>query len=450
MQHDFLKYIDDNNLVEKGDRVLLAVSGGIDSMVMTDLFVRAGIETGLAHCNFGLRGRESDKDEALVRKYAENAGIPFYSIRFKTDDYAYKNGISIQMAARELRYRWFEEIRKKNKFDSIAVAHNLNDNIETILINMTRGTGIAGLTGMKAISNQVIRPLLFATRHSIEEYRKKYSIKYREDSSNTETKYIRNKIRHLVIPLLKEINPAIEITLIETAERLNGINEIVTVYIDGISKSVLKKVDKNSIAVDLNQLLPYLKNSAILYELFKKFGITNNTLKDLYKIIKGRTGIQLFTGTHRFLKNRQEIIISKDFKTEDKYYKISSVSELMIVPGIISAGITGITDSFSIPDDQDTACLDSKKISFPLVIRSWLPGDYFYPLGMKKKKKLSDYFIDRKYSLIDKENILILESDGRIVWILGERIDNRFRITKSTTRGLIIKAEPHSGPADQS
>ncbi|MCU0472221.1 MAG: tRNA lysidine(34) synthetase TilS [Bacteroidales bacterium] len=438
MLGEFLKYIEENHLINKGERILLAVSGGIDSMVMTDLFVRSGFETGIAHCNFCLRDKESDKDEKLVRKYAEDHKIPFYTVRFETKKYSMDRGISIQMSARELRYEWFEKIRKENGFDSIAVAHNLNDNIETLLINLTRGTGIAGLTGMRNAGNRIIRPLLFATRHTIEEYCRDRHVKFREDQSNSETKYTRNKIRHLVIPLLKEINPSIEFALNETAERLSGINEIVSDVIENIRKNVSIRVG-NNISFDISKLKPWLNNKTVIYELFRSFGISGSNVKDLCKIIAGRTGGQLFTHTHRFLKNRKEIIVSVFSEPENESYIAGSVSELKKIPWILTVRISSVTKSFKIPSGPETACLDLETLCFPLIIRKWRTGDFFYPFGMKQKKKLSDYFTDKKYSRLDKEKTYILESDGKIVWILGERIDNRFRISGNTKKALILK-----------
>ena len=231
MLDEFKRYIAVHNLAKAGDKILVAVSGGVDSMVMTHLFLELGYNIGLAHCNFSLRGRESDSDEKLVIKYATDHNIPFFSTRFDTKTYARKKGLSVQMAARELRYSWFEDIRMNNGFDSVAVAHNLNDNIETLIINLVRGTGLTGLTGMRPRNNNIIRPMLFATREEIMLYCKDHEIIYREDKSNAETKYTRNKIRHRVIPVLKEINPSIEMTLSETAERFAGINDLVSEYI---------------------------------------------------------------------------------------------------------------------------------------------------------------------------------------------------------------------------
>jgi tRNA(Ile)-lysidine synthase len=439
MLDEFLKYIQENKIINKGDRVLLAVSGGIDSMVMAHLFIKAGIGIGIAHCNFCLRGEESELDEDLVKELAGENRIPFYSKRFATKDYASEKGISVQMAARELRYEWFETIRKENKFDCIAVAHNLNDNIETLLINLTRGTGITGLIGMKPVSNKVVRPLLFATREKITGYCIANRIAYREDKSNAETKYTRNKIRHLVIPVLKEINPSIEETLNETAERLSGIHEIVSEFINGVLKHVSIKKNK-TIVFDIDKLKDLHVGKAVIFELFRPFGITGASSGDLIRILAGRSGSQVFTRTHRIIKNRNEIIVCHLETDRNQYFEINDIEDLSNTPGILwSEIITNIAD-FKIPEDQFVACLDYEKIKFPLIIRKWEKGDYFYPLGMKQRKKLSDYFVDRKFSLVRKEQALILESEGKITWIVGERIDERFRVTLTTLKILRIQA----------
>jgi len=343
------------------------------------------------------------------------------------------------MAARELRYSWFEEVRKENQYDLIAVAHNLNDNIETLIINLTRGTGLAGLSGMRVINNRIIRPLLFASRKEISDYCNINGINYREDKSNADTKYIRNKIRHKVIPILKEINPSIETTLNETAERFIGINEIVSEYILNLREKI-SEPSTDIITLNISLLRPHLHNKAILFELFRPYGIANVQLDDLLKVINGKTGGQIFTGTHRIIKNRKEIIISHDESRDTSCYLIRSVTGFKNVPGIESAIYSTITDIFTISADSSTASIDAEKLVFPLIVRKWKAGDYFYPLGMKQKKKLSDYFIDNKYSILDKENKLILESDGKIVWIIGERIDNRFKITGKTKKALTIKS----------
>jgi tRNA(Ile)-lysidine synthase len=438
MVEEFNKYIFENKLVKQGDKILLAVSGGIDSMVMAHLFLGLNHKEGIAHCNFCLRGKESDKDEELVRQFAAENNIPFYTTRFETKAYAKEKRLSVQMAARELRYDWFEEIIKTNGFDSVAVAHNLNDNIETLLINLIRGTGLAGMAGIKPLNNNIIRPLLFATRNKIQSYCDKNKIVFREDRSNADTNYTRNKIRHLVIPVFKEINPSVELTLNETAERFSGFNEIVSEYISQLREKITEEKE-HIVTFNINLLKNYLNNKAVLFELFKPYGITNAKLIDLIKVTGGKTGGQIITDTHRIIKNRKEIIVSDEEYLKETSYTIGNTEAFCIFPGISSARNVNISDTYEIPSDPQIACIDLKKISFPVFIRKWKPGDYFYPLGMKQKKKLSDYFIDNKFSRFDKENIFILESDGKIVWLIGDRIDDRFKITSSTKKGLLIK-----------
>jgi tRNA(Ile)-lysidine synthase len=447
MLQKFKKFITDNGLIKQGDRILLAVSGGIDSMVMTHLFMQSGNEFGIAHCNFSLRATESEMDEEMVAKFAADHNIEFFTTRFETKTYARENGISVQMAARELRYKWFEEIRKENGYDTIAVAHNLNDNIETLMINLIRGTGIAGLTGMKPAFNNIIRPLLFATRQDIISYCNRNMIIYREDMSNADTKYLRNKIRHLIIPLLREINPAVESTLNEAVERFTGINEIVTGYINELRERVSEQKNEY-ITFNISLLNSYIHNKVVIFELFRPYGISDVSLNDLIHIIEGKTGSWLFTGTHRIVKNRKEILVLKNKEKDEGDVKrlIINLRNFEKIPEIEYVRSVSITDKFKIPAGLFFSCIDSDKISFPLILRKWNKGDNFYPLGMNHRKKLSDYFIDKKFSIFDKENALIIESDGKIVCILGDRIDNRFRITDSTKNALIIKTRQKGYP----
>jgi tRNA(Ile)-lysidine synthase len=440
MINEFEKFISENNLIKPGDKILLAVSGGIDSMVMTHIFHHQKYKIGIAHCNFTLRAGESDKDEELVHQFADSNNIPFYTIRFETNKFAKENKLSVQMAARELRYKWFEKIRNEEGYTSIAVAHNLNDNIETLLINLIRGTGLAGLAGMKPVNNKIIRPLLFATRKNIVSYSNHHKVEFREDKSNNDTKYIRNKIRHLVIPVLKEINPSIEATLCEAAERFSGFNEIVSDHITSLRECLIDEKGQ-FITFNITLLKKYSHNKAVLFELFKPYGITGALLTDLIKIIEGETGGQIITDTHRIIKNRKELIVSDEKEQTKESYTFDSVEELSGFQGISVAKTVIINQTYEIPDDSHMACIDFQKVTFPIIIRKWKAGDSFYPLGMKQKKKLSDYFIDKKYSIFDKENIFILESGGKIAWIIGDRIDDRFKITNSTKTGLLIKSK---------
>jgi tRNA(Ile)-lysidine synthase len=440
MIEEFRKFILDKNLVNENDRVLMAVSGGIDSMVMANLFISCEISTGIAHCNFNLRGEESVEDEKFVEKFAMDHKIPFHTVSFDTTGFATEKNISIQMAARELRYRWFEEIRILHGYDSIALAHNLNDNTETFLINLTRGTGIAGLTGMKPKHMNLIRPLLFATRNAIAFYRQQHDINFREDRSNSEIKYKRNKLRHVIIPLFREINPSFDQSVEETAEKLGDVNEIFTAFISDIRNKTVRHKN-NLVVIKIKELINLSPKRTILFELFRPYGLGSGQIDDLISLSEGKTGNQIFTASHRLLKNRNEIIVSPRDIDSDAYYEISSLEEFRKVPGIVSAESVKITDGYIIPRSSKVACLDLAKISFPVVIRRWAPGDTFYPLGMKKKKKLSDYFIDKKYSILEKENCLLLQSVDKIAWILGDRIDNRFRITSSSRNALLIKVK---------
>ncbi len=441
MPDEFRNFIQSNNLVDSNDRILLAVSGGIDSMAMAHLFLSIGTHPGIAHCNFSLRAAESDMDEEFVRDFAKRHDLPFYNVRFKTREYARRRKISVQMAARELRYEWFEKIRKANHYDLIAIAHNLNDNIETLLINLTRGTGLTGLSGIRPSGNYIIRPLLFATRQKITEYCNENGIAFREDRSNAETKYTRNKIRHLVLPVLKEINPSVEETLNETAQRFASLDKIVSGYVDQLIRTTSVASGDTTI-FSVNKLTELNPDRALLFEVFSRYGITGSGSSDLSGLLKGNTGRMIITGTHRIVKNRGELIVEPAEGRKSADYQISKPEDLNDIPGILSAVIIDRGPDFIIPCEKNVACIDFEKICFPLVIRGWKKGDFFYPLGMNRKKKLSDYFTDRKYSLPDKENARILESDGKIVWILGERLDERFKVTSSTTTILLIRLQP--------
>ncbi|HQH25339.1 MAG TPA: tRNA lysidine(34) synthetase TilS [Bacteroidales bacterium] len=437
MLKEFKEYIEQNGLIRENEKILLAVSGGIDSMVMTDLFIRAGQEIGIAHCNFTLRGEESQADEEFVAKYAADHNIGFFSVRFDTRAYASEKGISIQMAARDLRYSWFEKTREKQGFDLIAIAHNLNDNIETFLINLVRGTGITGLSGIRKTRDRVIRPLLFAGRKSIEDYSKTNGIPYREDSSNTDTGYVRNRIRHLVLPLLAEINPSVENALNDTSKRLSEINEVFTAFTADLRKKLIRK-DDSLLIIDLEKLEPFISSNAVMFELFRPFGITSALLCDLLNVISGQTGSGIRTLSHRIIKNRNELIISETTPKQSITRQFNTIGELSACPFISSVREQNVSGSYSIPSSGNTAWFDREKITFPLTIRNWQHGDYFFPLGMQHRKKLSDFLTDIKESLFTKENTLVLVSGGEIAWVMGKRIDDRFKVTGKTRKVLEI------------
>ncbi len=438
MLKKFIDYIKSNNIARKTDRILLAVSGGIDSMVMAELFRKAGFDTSIAHCNFKLRERDSDEDENFVREYARISGREFFSKSFNTAEYADSKKISVEMAARELRYKWFDDLSNKHGFNFIALAHNRNDNIETMLINLIRGTGVAGLTGMKAVSGKLIRPLLFASRQEIEEYALSESLQWREDKTNQELLFLRNKIRHLIIPLIKGINPSFDFTMIETAERFRELQEILEIYVENIRNKISSK-EVGCTVFDIKQLLKCRPFKTVLFELFRPYGLLPGQVPSLVELLEARTGAVLLTSTHRIIKNREELVVTG---LPDKYmpeYLIADIEALQNMPFIEKAGIQTLEMDYRIPDDPNIAWLDADEVKFPLLIRKWKHGDRFQPLGMNYFKKLSDYFTDRKLSGYKKEKVLLIETEGKIAWVMGERIDNRFRITERTKRVLIIK-----------
>ncbi len=435
-------FIAENGLCTRDDRILLAVSGGIDSMVMADLMVRLGYTTGVAHCNFSLRGDESDGDENFVRYRADKSNLPFYHTRFDTESYAEERGISIQMAARELRYEWFHRLLEEEGYDRLALAHNKNDLVETFLINITRGTGIRGLTGIKPRNGQMIRPLLFATRREIAEYAKYHHIRWREDSSNLTTKYTRNKIRHQIIPLFEEINPDFIRSLADTAGRLAGVEDIFSRYIEEARATFM-------IRTGIKKMIPILKlkestaREAVLYELLKPLGFSGGTIREILSSLDSPPGKRFFSKTHRLIKDREYLIITPLNPDEaEKRYYIEKDRSHITAPVILHIRSFARPEKYTVPVSRNIAAFDLDKITWPLILRRWKKGDYFMPLGMKGMKKLSDFFIDRKLSIDEKENVWLLTEGENIIWILGMRIDDRYKITGETKNILEIEWIP--------
>ncbi|MDZ7739482.1 MAG: tRNA lysidine(34) synthetase TilS [Bacteroidales bacterium] len=436
----FKQYIDQKHLVSDYDRILLAVSGGIDSMVMLHLFLRGNHNIGVAHCNFRLRGKESDKDQNFIEQECQKHNIRLYKKSFDTSAYAAERGISIQMAARELRYEWFEEIRSANSFDIVATGHNLNDSVETILINLSRGTGINGLSGIKEKSGHIIRPLLFATREMINEYAGKNAVEYREDSSNKQAKYTRNKIRHKIIPVLQQINPSVLHSIAETSEYLKSANSIYRQAIE-TKRDLLVRYTGSSALIEINEIKKLEPLEAWVYELFKEWGFGRGQVHDIIRIIDASSGKQLFSDTHIITKDRGSIIISPGDPEERKDIIIRSKADFDTAGRVVEKASLIPGKDFSLIKDPAFACLDADLINYPLIIRNWMEGDYFYPLGMQGRKKVSDLLIDMKIPVPDKKNICILEMDGDIIWVIGIRIDKRFRVSDSTEEVLLLKGE---------
>lgn len=421
--------------LKKGKKLLVAVSGGIDSVVLTHLLHQLKLDLQLAHCNFCLREKESDQDEQFVIELANKLQLKIHTKSFDTQSFAQNNKVSVQMAARQLRYQWFQELVQQEKLDYIITAHNLDDNLETFLINFTRGTGLEGLCGIAEVNETIVRPLLVFSRLLIEKFAIENNIKWREDSSNAETKYIRNKIRHQVIPLLKEINPGLLQSFKQTSKHLLQSRHIISEAISDIKPKVITSDKKGLYKIDIRKINELSNPTAYLYELLKAYNFTQ--WNDVHNLLDGQSGKQIISSTHRLIKDRDFLLLELRTKSP----KTTSYS--------IEDGQTEInTKDFSIhlsktengkTDTKTKIFVDADKMAFPLTIRKWQNGDYFYPFGMTGKKKLSKFFKDEKFSLIDKENTWILTSGDAIVWVLGERMDDRFKVTEKTKKIIQIE-----------
>jgi len=437
---DFQKFIGEKKLFTKSDHILLAVSGGIDSVVMTDLFHKAGYRFGIAHCNFGLRGKDSEMDAAFTTNLAHRLHCPFFLERFDTERIARQKGISIQMAARELRYAWFEKLRIDQGYDHIATAHHLDDQAETFLINLVRGTGISGLHGIPVKNEAIIRPLMFTFREDIERYAVENKLTFRTDHSNDEKKYLRNRIRHEVIPLLRSINPDFIHGLTDTIGRISEFEQVGDRALSEWRLSVIKP-DGDDQTVDIVQLAKQMPVGLFAWAMLSPFGFNETQVANLLDSLQQDERKVFQSPTHRLVKERGRLIIS--VVVSSKYTKPIKINTFVrkksiTVPLRLCFERIGDVKHYEIPASGHVASLDFDKIRFPMMIRRWQQGDAFIPLGLKKKKKLSDFFIDHKFSTKEKENVWLLCSGKDILWIIGYRIDHRYRVTAATKEVLKI------------
>ncbi|MEO6347402.1 MAG: tRNA lysidine(34) synthetase TilS [Aquaticitalea sp.] len=420
----------------KKSKLLIAISGGLDSVVLTSLCHSVGLNISLAHCNFNLRAAESDADENFVLQLAEDLDLGVFIENFETEKFAKEHKLSTQVAARELRYNWFSDLAEQLNFDYILTAHHADDNLETFLINLSRGTGLDGLTGIPEMNGKIVRPLLPFSREDLEVYAIGKKIEWREDSSNSTNKYLRNKLRHDIIPTLKQMNPQLLQSFQNTIENLQESQIIVDDAIVKIQKKVVS-VEDDIIILNIMKLKKLSSPKAYLYELLKDFNFTE--WNDVVGLLDAQSGKQVFSQTHRLIKDREFLLLT-EIQTEyedDSFHIDEADKSLATAIGIFFIEKVEDISSF----DSHKVYLDKNKLKFPLKVRKWKEGDYFYPSGMKGKKKLSKYFKDEKLSLVEKENVWLLCSEHEIVWIIGKRADERFKVNDNTK--YILKIEIH-------
>jgi tRNA(Ile)-lysidine synthase len=435
----FINNIRKQQLFQKGDLLLLAVSGGVDSVVLCELCHEAKFRFEIAHSNFQLRGKESNDDESFVKRLAEKYDVPFHTIRFDTLEYAEQKKVSVQVAARELRYQWFAQIiQQRNAL--LVTAHHADDNIETVLMNFFRGTGIHGLRGMRSKNNTIVRPLLPFTKSEIVSFAKEKKLKWHEDSSNASDKYSRNFFRNAIIPAISKVYPQAEHNITENIRRFADTEKLYEQAIAVHKKNLLEK-KANEWHIPVLKLLKSEPLHTIVYEIIREFDFSTGQVSDVIHLLEAEQGKYVQSSSHRIFRNRNWLIISPAESV--------MASNHMITEDQPSIDIHEGRLCFKVKDSQHvilaaspgTALFDMREISFPLILRKWKAGDYFYPLGMRKKKKISRFLIDQKLSPTEKEKVMVLESRKRICWVVGLRSDDRFRVTEQTKKVLVADYE---------
>jgi tRNA(Ile)-lysidine synthase len=445
MLQQFQNFIAKNTLFQPQQKILLAISGGLDSIVMLDLFAKTGYQFAIAHCNFQLRADESEQDQIFVQKLAQKYQIPLFEKYFDIKEITLKNKVSVQMLARELRYKWFSEILDTEGFAYIATAHHLNDSLETVLHNLAKGTGISGLRGI-LVKNElnVIRPLSFATRQQILTYSIENELVWREDSSNASDKYHRNLLRHEVVPVLKQINPNLEQTLATTLQRLQTVEKVYENYLENLRKTFFKR-ENNIFYLNLED---FPKDLVLVYEMIKDFGYGFSQSEQIFETLDKTSGKQFHSEKYLLIKDRNQLVITskpieQPIENQDKFhFLIDKQQETLETPlgNFIFQQILKVSN-FEFKNNSNVAYLDADKLKFPLLLRNWQQGDKFHPLGMNQNKKISDFLINLKTPLNLKSRILVLISENKIVWVVGKRLDNRFKITDKTKNILEVNFE---------
>lgn len=455
MLQRFTDFVTTHKLFGKDDRLILAVSGGVDSVVLTDLCFKAGYRFTIAHCNFQLRGEESERDERFVRSLAGRYAAPVIVKKFNTADYADREKCSIQEAARQLRYEWFEELVNETLLSGqpqqfrhpdtvhVLTAHHADDSVETMLMHFFRGTGLHGLTGIPSAYGHVKRPLLCFTRKEIEQYAAEHGLSFVEDSTNSSTKYTRNFFRHELLPAVEQVYPMVRENLVDNLRRFQSIDAL---YREATKQLIQKLVRRkgNELHIPVKQLLQY-NNRSLLYEIIHPWGFTEKQLTDIWQLTQSESGRYVVAARlyYRIIRHRHWLIIAPEAGEEASLVTIEPTDQTVVYGGGVLHLQLVERSGASIPTDVQTAWLDAAAVEFPLILRRWKEGDYFYPLGMRKKKKVARLLIDQKLSRTQKERVWVLESNKRILWVVGHRIDDRFKIKPSTSRILEIKAGIH-------
>ncbi len=421
--------------------LLLAVSGGIDSVVLCELCNQAGLNFAVAHCNFGLRGEESDRDEQFVRGLGKKYGVDVFVKKFDTAAYAEENKMAIQEAARNLRYEWFEQLRKEKAAACVVLAHHADDNVETLLMSFFRGTGLQGITGIPEGDRQthLWRPLLNFRRSKLEVFAKENNLQWVEDSSNLSTKYTRNFFRHELIPAIKKVFPQVEENLLDNLERFKKTNALYQLFLEKLKQEVCE-AHPAEIRVPVKKLLKY-RHTSLLFEIIKDYGFGEKQVEEVIKLTEAESGKFIANDRYQIIRHRNWLIIAPKAAVADTVAIEKDQAQVMFSGGLLEMRFLD-KENFRLNKSPLVAQLDAKHMEFPLLLRKWKQGDYFYPLGMPKKKKLARFFIDQKLSKNQKENIWVLESNKKILWVVGLRIDDRFKITESTRQVIQLTINP--------
>ncbi len=436
----FLDYIKEHDLLTAADRVLVAVSGGPDSIALAHLFLRAGFNFAIAHVNFKLRGEDADVDQEFVRNFAQNHGIKFFTRCVDTRAYARENKLSIEMAARQLRYSWFEQLAREHGFTKIATAHTADDNVETILINLMRGTGIRGLIGIPPKAGKIVRPLLFAYKSEILQYCQQNNLAFRIDKTNLETDFVRNKIRHLIVPQFESINPGFKQNVLRTAENLRQVYAVVQQFLSQIKNQIISQ-EPFGIKINLQKLLSSEHSKLVLFEILREYNFSPSQIDQIYSDLHKQTGTSFVAHPYRAVIDRGYLLIGKDEPQEALNIQIFKPENqrIEVLNYIFDIKITTV-DKINLKVPTTIGQFDLERLAFPLRIRFWKTGDWFIPLGMQGRRKLSDFLKDLKLNYFDKRQVLVLtDRFDRIIWVVGHRIDQRFRITSKTQKVLQIK-----------